>query len=206
MFPIVPSHMLASSRQRSGTGLPNTSDRPIWNIWSQTECKSKDLFKIQKKLSKSVVTPCVPANSVSEDGYFAATFIPKDTLSKSTRGFPVIDARKTNNQISISAEGLMYCPGSNEHISENIWIKQLRFSMDVHSNNTILEMCPDNELRIRALRKIDINEELLVWFSEEILALMQIPFLTPANIRGMYSKSTKCITVLKAFEFYFFFV
>lgn len=41
-------------------------------------------------------------------------------------------------------------------------------------------------LVLQAVRPIAAGKELLLWFSEDILAMLQMVFLTPANIQGTY--------------------
>lgn len=40
------------------------------------------------------------------------------------------------------------------------------------------------KLILQAVRPIEPGQELQLWFSEDILALLQVVFLSPANIQG----------------------
>lgn len=66
------------------------------------------------------------------------------------------------------------------------WVRALRLSDDCHSYNVQLRIEPLNnsKLVLQVVRPIEAGEELLLWFSEDILAILQIVFLTPANIQG----------------------
>ncbi|CAH1108842.1 unnamed protein product [Psylliodes chrysocephalus] len=72
------------------------------------------------------------------------------------------------------------------------WIRALRLSDDCHSYNLQLKLQPYNSLKtsqppkliLQAMRPIEIGQELQLWFSEDILAMLQMVFLTPANIQG----------------------
>ncbi|KAJ8913500.1 hypothetical protein NQ315_017050 [Exocentrus adspersus] len=78
------------------------------------------------------------------------------------------------------------------------WIRALRLSDDCHSYNIQLRLQPAYQrpstsltkftqipkLMLQAVRPIEAGQELLLWFSEDILAMLQIVFLTPANIQG----------------------
>lgn len=64
------------------------------------------------------------------------------------------------------------------------WIKHLRLAANVHFQNVSLEVAKGRKLRVRVIAGVQISEELQMWFSPEILIAMQIPFLTPANIKG----------------------
>lgn len=82
------------------------------------------------------------------------------------------------------------CPkakSSNYH-----WIQAIRLANDCHSYNT--RVCLDKpeggespmpRLILEVTRPIKAGHELLLWFSEDILAILQMAFLTPANIQGM---------------------
>lgn len=202
MFPIVPSHVAANTaRQRIGgnpnhSGETSASDSPPWTVWT-ADFKAKDICSVSKKIPKM----CVPNVSIGcdsdEAGGFAAAAIAKDTISKAIG--PVDRYLTSSNrkaaqqqriQFSVAPRGnFLQCTSlPDDKTPEHIWIRKLRLAMDVHSNNTILEVSTGDkdgkELRLRVLRNIEAGEELLLWFSEEILALMYIPFLTPANIRG----------------------
>ncbi|KAG5862351.1 hypothetical protein JTB14_014398 [Gonioctena quinquepunctata] len=78
------------------------------------------------------------------------------------------------------------------------WVRALRLSDDCHSYNVQLKLhpayqrprpnsarsCQLPKLILQAVRPIEQGQELLLWFSEDILAMLQIVFLTPANIQG----------------------
>ncbi|KAJ8943376.1 hypothetical protein NQ318_002609 [Aromia moschata] len=78
------------------------------------------------------------------------------------------------------------------------WIRALRLSDDCHSYNIQLRLQPSYQrpstslnkisqipkLILQAVRPVEAGQELLLWFSEDILAMLQIVFLTPANIQG----------------------
>lgn len=75
------------------------------------------------------------------------------------------------------------------------WIAHARLADDMHGNNAVIEVQRKQtmatsiadgrqtaELRVRVLRDVLVGEELQLWFSEELLAMLSIPFLTPAQI------------------------
>ncbi|XP_072402865.1 uncharacterized protein Prdm13 isoform X1 [Diabrotica undecimpunctata] len=74
------------------------------------------------------------------------------------------------------------------------WIRALRLSDDCHSYNLQLKLYKSSTVKIdhneppklilQAIRPIEVGQELLLWFSEDILAMLQMTFLTPANIQG----------------------
>lgn len=77
------------------------------------------------------------------------------------------------------------------------WIRALRLSDDCHSYNVQLRLQPSQKvcstlskkmpvpkLILQCVRPVQAGQELLMWFSEDILAMLQIAFLKPANIQG----------------------
>ncbi|XP_060518214.1 histone-lysine N-methyltransferase PRDM16 [Cylas formicarius] len=77
------------------------------------------------------------------------------------------------------------------------WIRALRFSDDCHSYNVQLKFQPSQRVHpnnikqdrmpkmiLQAIRSIEIGQELQLWFSEDVLAMLQIVFLSPSNIQG----------------------
>ncbi|XP_017785217.1 PREDICTED: PR domain zinc finger protein 16 [Nicrophorus vespilloides] len=74
------------------------------------------------------------------------------------------------------------------------WVRALRLADDCHSYNIQLRKLPhhssnlENEekpkLVLQAVRSVEPGQELLLWFSEDILATLHMGFLTPANIQG----------------------
>lgn len=70
------------------------------------------------------------------------------------------------------------------------WIRAIRLADDCHGYNS--RLCYQRSMNehenpnlfIQITRPIRTGHELLLWFSEEILAHLQMAFLTPANIQG----------------------
>ncbi|CAG9853690.1 unnamed protein product [Phyllotreta striolata] len=68
------------------------------------------------------------------------------------------------------------------------WIRALRLSDDCHSYNVQLKLQTNSsqppKLVLQAVKSIEIGQELQLWFSEDVLVMLQMVFLTPANIQG----------------------
>ncbi|XP_057668242.1 zinc finger protein 226-like isoform X1 [Diorhabda carinulata] len=74
------------------------------------------------------------------------------------------------------------------------WLRALRLSDDCHSFNLQLKLQYNNNVKnnpeqspkliLCAVRPIEMGQELQLWFSEDVLAMVQMAFLTPANIQG----------------------
>lgn len=69
------------------------------------------------------------------------------------------------------------------------WVRAMRISEDCHNYNVQLKLLSHQKQSIvilQTVRPIDAGQELLLWFSEEILAKLQMVFLTPINIQGLF--------------------
>ncbi|XP_069688873.1 histone-lysine N-methyltransferase MECOM [Periplaneta americana] len=65
------------------------------------------------------------------------------------------------------------------------WLLQGRLADDCHSCNVMLrrgDAC--NTVLLQAVKAVRSGEELRIWFSEQLLAALAVPFLTPLNIQG----------------------
>ncbi|XP_055706749.1 zinc finger protein 77 [Phlebotomus papatasi] len=114
----------------------------------------------------------------------AGNFLPRNTQSKpySIIQAPV-DGRSCGFEV-ITMKGHLQ-PTEKSLGSTGGWIRLLQLSRDVHSGNVCLELTNGgSSVNIRCTRNISEGEDLQLWFSEEILAFMQIPFLSPGNIQG----------------------
>lgn len=62
-------------------------------------------------------------------------------------------------------------------------LRQIKLSEDIYSFNALFEL-HGGLLRIRLVRDVARDDEIVAWFGEELVLLMGIPFLTPLNIQG----------------------
>ncbi|XP_006625035.1 zinc finger protein SNAI2-like [Apis dorsata] len=81
----------------------------------------------------------------------------------------------------IDTEGRLYCV--DDLVSTSCWLKIVKFANDCQSCNVLL-MMSDNGVMLKTIRNVTPGEPLLMWFTENILAMLNIPFLTPSNIQG----------------------
>ncbi|XP_076685853.1 PR/SET domain 13 [Andrena cerasifolii] len=79
------------------------------------------------------------------------------------------------------SDGRLYCVDGL--VSTPCWLKIVTFAKDCQSCNVIL-MTTDKGVILKTIRSITPGEPLLMWFTENILAMMNMPFLTPCNIQG----------------------
>lgn len=130
-------------------------------------------------------------------GCFASSALPKNARSTAicsrAANFAKASRRQRRWDVSVVADsGELRFGTTDDEVAEREWIAHARLADDVQSNNAVVEICRQQtgedrkscELRLRVLRDLVVGEELMLWFSEELLVLLGIPFLTPANIRG----------------------
>lgn len=82
---------------------------------------------------------------------------------------------------SVQSDGFIAPQDAN--LKHKFWLRNIRVADDIPGANVLLEMT-DEKVELKAIKVIKSSDELLLWFSEEILNVMGIPFLTPANIQG----------------------
>uniref|UniRef100_A0A182ISR8 C2H2-type domain-containing protein n=1 Tax=Anopheles atroparvus TaxID=41427 RepID=A0A182ISR8_ANOAO len=129
--------------------------------------------------SPTVASVCalgfLPADSVSK-GY-----MPEEVCLRaahSTSG----SARVTTIRKS-SSTGLLTTNEAGSGMKHSNWIRSIRLASDVRSFNALLELTTTQLLRVRLTADVNSGEELKLWFAEDVIAHMQIPFLTPVNIQ-----------------------
>lgn len=81
----------------------------------------------------------------------------------------------------LSTDGLILPLDSS--LKHKFWLRHIRIADDIPGANVLLDMI-DDKIELKAMKLISSGDELLLWFSEEILSFMGIPFLTPSNIQG----------------------
>lgn len=97
--------------------------------------------------------------------------------------------------IGTNSRGYLEIMTSTSEQSSRVWRNFPSLAPDIHSSNIHLEVNPprlaggelDKRLDsfvLKVTKNIPLGGELLLWFSEEILAIIDMPFLTPKNITG----------------------
>jgi hypothetical protein len=65
------------------------------------------------------------------------------------------------------------------------WVLEARLADVCHSYNVVLQRGgASNTVVLQVVRTIRRGEELQLWFSEQMLVVLAVPFLTPLNIQG----------------------
>lgn len=203
MFPIIPSHILsqspASTTSQSSIGKfplnsSNSCDSTIWNIWTEDFIRRRYLLAADS-ISPAATSNCesppstkqVKSETTSIDrnrvGCFASCLLPKDTKSRRFDDVKNCD-RNGNGKVMLAIDSDGFLKANSEVNKRNFWVKSINIAHDTYSNNALLEINDDRKLRLKIVKNIAADNEVLLWFSEEILAVMGVPFLTPANIQG----------------------
>ncbi|XP_014253941.1 MDS1 and EVI1 complex locus protein EVI1-A [Cimex lectularius] len=93
-----------------------------------------------------------------------------------------------------TAQGRITC-GDDETL-----VHHIKFSDDIHGCNCVLERGSiAGTVRLHTTRTIRKGDEMYMWFTQDLLAAMDIPFLNPINILG--EKNYTCHRCGRTFEF-----
>ncbi|XP_058456969.1 zinc finger protein 572 [Malaya genurostris] len=118
----------------------------------------------------------------------ALGYLPAESVSKAYSGEEICQksALPPGRRITIrksSSTGLLTPNEADSVMKSCNWIRSIKLASDVRSYNAMLELTPGQLIRLRLTKDVCAEEELSMWFSEDISAHMQMPFLTPANIQ-----------------------
>lgn len=152
--------------------VPNLLERNTFGITHQVQSLSEYL-QIPKK-ARNPHSGIIASQNIGKDSRsegFCTTNLISSPLFMSNQKDDIVE------YCDMDSKGYIRC------VTSSSWIRKIKFSEDVHSYNCVIERSCDS-VSIRAIKEITRGEELVAWFSEEVLILMAIPFLTPANIQG----------------------
>lgn len=137
----------------------------------------KTQFEIESILKYS-------SNGKVEKGVFLSENIVKNTLSQSFSFKDLsLDLNFPNKfSVKICGNSKRLTPMDGV-LSNKFWIRNIRIASDIPATNAVLEIIND-KIEVVVIKDLSVNDELLLWFSEELVSLLGIPFLTPANIQG----------------------
>ncbi|XP_035917270.1 sal-like protein 1 [Anopheles stephensi] len=145
--------------------------------------------------SQSSTSGTIPRRAASPSTSVCALgFLPMDSVSKGyvpeevclKAAHSTIGASSGSRTTMIrksSSTGLLTTNESATAMKSSNWIRSIRLASDVRSFNALLELTTTQLLRVRLTGDVSNGEELKLWFSEDVIAHMQIPFLTPINIQ-----------------------
>jgi len=82
--------------------------------------------------------------------------------------------------VCVSEEGKLRAVGCDSR-----WLLDARLADDCHSYNVMLQRgAARDSVVLHVVRSMRNGEELQLWFSEQMLVALAVPFLTPLNIQG----------------------
>ncbi|XP_062127771.1 uncharacterized protein LOC133840126 [Drosophila sulfurigaster albostrigata] len=113
-------------------------------------------------------------------GVYTAQYTPKDTCSNGVATVSLLSCMATPTISDVHA----HCELLNGELAMSATLlRQIKLSEDIYSFNALFELHA-GQLRIRLVRDVARDDEIVAWFGEELVLLMSIPFLTPLNIQG----------------------
>lgn len=167
----------------------------FWNVWTEDFLRRRYLSTASSDRSdemtvgtkstetKNRTVTQVKVEPKSNKGSYAIGPIPKDARTRSFDGIELDGKQIVNNRSFIAADSNGYISNDQNYL-DSVWCQSLSLAHDTYSHNAQLEIASDHRLRVKIVKNLVAEEEIQLWFSEEILAILGIPFLTPTNILG----------------------
>ncbi|KAH8234834.1 hypothetical protein KR032_003793 [Drosophila birchii] len=156
--------------------LPSTSLSPSTTI---STASSSLAATPSTPTTSTAPSPAKRVRSNPRPGVYTAQYTPKDTCS-----IPVPTSALLSSTAAPTDGGRSHCQMANgELIVSASLLRQIKLSEDVYSFNAIFEL-HGGQVRVRLVRDVAREDEIVAWFGEELVLLMGIPFLTPLNIQG----------------------
>lgn len=113
-------------------------------------------------------------------GVYTAQYTPKETCSVGINTTALLACMAT----PMPSDSHAHCTLVNGELAMSATLlRQIKLSEDIYSFNALFEL-HGGLLRIRLVRDVAREDEIVAWFGEELVLLMSIPFLTPLNIQG----------------------
>ncbi|CAH0393906.1 unnamed protein product [Bemisia tabaci] len=132
----------------------------------ESGCEVEELeVKAAVNISPNVVSRPISIEEITDDHLFSAN---EPVFVETSDGF--LEARTIRES-------------SNRYHVPFDWFKSIALSRDCHECNIQLEMCDGRFLRLRVSKFISKGESLKLWFSQELLLALKVPFLSPMNIQ-----------------------
>ncbi|EDW68491.1 sal-like protein 4 [Drosophila virilis] len=130
--------------------------------------------------TSSAQAPAKRARSSLRPGVYTAQYTPKDTCSCGVPTTALLSSMGT----AAPSDARVHCSLVNGELALSATLlRQIKLSEDIYSFNALFELHA-GQLRIRLVRDVAREDEIVAWFGEELVLLMGIPFLTPLNIQG----------------------
>jgi hypothetical protein len=123
----------------------------------------------------------------AESSVIANGLIEKNFLSHQFKFDQVlIDSVHLPRKLSVYAQNDGLIVPNDPQLRSHFWIRNIRISDDITSANVYIHL-HDDRVELKAIKTINASDELLMWFSEEAISFMGIPFLIPGNIQGEHN-------------------
>lgn len=121
-----------------------------------------------------------PDNETVLQGVYAAEILKMGLLSREFNSSQLISLGSTAKIFVSLVNGLL----ESSHPTQ--WLRNVRFSENIYSQNAVFEMTSSGNIRIRTIKSIAKGEEIIAWFTDELALFMSINFLSPYNIKGRF--------------------
>lgn len=138
-------------------------------------------FEIESILRKNLEDHCCVQ---------AGAFLAKNSASHQFSFDQVLIDLNLLIKFSISVQDNQLLIPQESHIRNKFWIRNIRIADDIPGANVMLHFV-DEKVELKVIKSINCGEELLMWFSEEVISFMNIPFLVPGNIQGEFLTDLK---------------
>lgn len=139
-------------------------------------------FEIESLLKSSAHN----GNDNCESFVTAGSVIEKNSLSHQYNFDQVLIDHHVPKKFSVMTHNIdSHIVPQDPLLRNKFWIRNIRIADDIPGANVMLHF-HDDRVELKAIKSVNVGEELLLWFSEEIISFMGIPFLIPGNIQGAY--------------------
>ncbi|EDW72940.2 uncharacterized protein Dwil_GK17273 [Drosophila willistoni] len=149
---------------------------------TSSSSSSSMIFRIEQLLpSTSNTSSSRGRRDALRPGVYTLQYTTKDTFSNTVATSDLINSSAMPTDITRSH--CQISASNGELIMSASLLRQIKLSEDIYSFNAIFELS-GGQVRIRLVRDVARDDEIVAWFGEELVLLMGIPFLTPLNIQG----------------------
>lgn len=119
-----------------------------------------------------------PENETISQGAYASEPLKCGLLSREYNSSQLMNVKGGPKLLVSLVNGVL------ESSSPYQWLRNIRFSENIYSQNAVFEMTSAGNIRIRTIKSINKGEEIIAWFTDELALFMSINFLSPYNIKG----------------------
>ncbi|XP_011502388.1 PREDICTED: zinc finger protein 672 [Ceratosolen solmsi marchali] len=135
-----------------------TLQKPAAAVHKQPTCNTRPMVKAATLLGQNSSTEIIDVSGLSQ------------------KSSPLIQYVEVAD-----IDGQLY--SVDRHVNTSCWLKIISIAKDCQSCNVLL-MTTDKGIILKTIRNITPGEPLLMWFTEHVLAMLNMPYLTNLNIQG----------------------